>query len=122
VAGQIVGDHHVSRAQRGAEELPHVHEQGFSIHWAVKHHRRGQRIHTQPRNKRRRFPMPVRNAGDTTLADGSASITPRHVRAGASFVKKHQLGDVEFGLPFLPGEPRRLDVLALLLAGVQGFF
>lgn len=62
VAGQVGGDHEVSRLQRGAEKRPYIHKEGIAIDRAVKHHGRGQRIHAHPRDERRRFPMPVRDS------------------------------------------------------------
>lgn len=53
---------------------------------------------------------------------GGASTRTCHVGAGARFIKKHQLRDVERGLAVDPFTPRGVHVFAFLLAGVQCFF
>jgi hypothetical protein len=66
--------------------------------------------------------MAVRGRSDTALPPWSTPLAPRHAGGCPRFIDKHQLFEVHPGLRFTPCAPRRLHVLALLLAGVQGFF
>src|SRR5215475_16101652 len=66
--------------------------------------------------------MPTRHGGEATLAFWSAASGVGHSRRGAGYVEAYQLRDVKSGLAFLPLGSCGLHVLALLLAGVQGFF
>src|SRR5262245_54578132 len=66
--------------------------------------------------------MPTRHGGEATLAFWSAASGAGHSRRGAGCVEAYQLRDVKSGLAFLPLGSCGLHVVALLLAGVQGFF
>ena len=66
--------------------------------------------------------MPVWGRGDATLALGSAPTLPRHTGRGPCFINKYQLFYIHCGQRFNPCSSRLLDVVAFLLAGVQGFF
>jgi hypothetical protein len=66
--------------------------------------------------------MPMRHARTTTLAALGPPAQPRHFGGNSAFVEEDQAFRVEIDLAFKPGLARRRDVLALLLAGVRGFF
>jgi hypothetical protein len=53
---------------------------------------------------------------------GRAAPQPGHVGFGPGFIHKHQAPAVPIGLDRLPPLTPGLDVVALLLAGVQRFF
>jgi hypothetical protein len=76
----------------------------------------------QAGNKGRGLPIAEGRGSDAATAFGSPAIASRHVGRGPGFINKYQLFQVHRRLRFTPGAPRRLHVLALLLAGVQGFF
>ena len=72
--------------------------------------------------KGRGLPIAERCRSHASATLGGTSIVPRQVGRGPSFVNKYQLFEVHPRLRFTPGAARCLHVLALLLAGVQGFF
>jgi len=76
----------------------------------------------QAGNKGGSLPIAQRRRIDTSTALGGAAIVSRHVGRGPGFIDEYQLFDVHCLLRFTPGQPRRLHVLAFLLAGVQRFF
>ena len=76
----------------------------------------------QARDEGGGFPVSVRYMSNATLALWGTSACARHVGAGAGFIEKNQLGNIQCGLIFLPFTPQDLDVFARLFAGVQRFF
>ena len=73
-------------------------------------------------DKGRRLPIAEGRRSDASAALGGSAIASRHVGCSPGFIDKDQLFDVHRRLRFTPGAPGCLHVLALLLAGVQGFF
>ena len=69
-----------------------------------------------------RLPIAERCRINASTTLGCTSIVSRHVGRGPGFIDKDQPFDVHPWLRFTPGAARGLHVLALLLAGVQGFF
>ena len=59
---------------------------------------------------------------DASTTFGGAAIPSGHVGRGPGFINKHKPVQVHRRLRFSPSAACRLDVLAFLLAGVQGFF
>jgi hypothetical protein len=68
------------------------------------------------------LPIAERRRIDTSTALGGTAIASRHVGRSPGFINEYQLFDDHRRLRFTPCQPRRLHVLALLLAGVQRFF
>jgi len=122
VTAEIVEDHGVSRSERWAQELTHIRQKYLAVHGAIGHHRCGQTVAAQGAHKSRRLPMSVRRRVDTTLAAGGTPVASRHARRYPSFIDEYELFDFHRGQRLRPCFTRPLHVLALLLAGVQGFF
>lgn len=76
----------------------------------------------QAGDKGRRLPIAEGCRTDASSASGGTAMASRHVGRGPGFVYKYKFLDVHRRLRFTPCAPRRLHVLALLLAGVQRFF
>ena len=66
--------------------------------------------------------MPVRDRTDATLAPWRPPIAPHHVRRSPSFIDKYELVEIEQERVVTPRLVCLPHVVALLLAGVQGFF
>ena len=123
VAAQIVGDDDIAGLERGAQKVPHISQEYFSVHRAIDHQRSCQAILAQSGYERGGLPMPMRHGSDAALSSGRSPIAASHVGAGPSLIQEDQLrriqGRLKGGLPFMPC---LLHVGAILLAGVQGFF
>jgi len=76
----------------------------------------------QAGDKGRRLPIAEGGRTDASSASGGTAMASCHVGRCPGFVNKYELLDVHRRLSFTPCAPRRLHVLALLLAGVQRFF
>ena len=122
VTAEVIQDHLVSRLQCGAQELPDPSEKQFSVHRTVGHHRSGEAVVAQAGDEGGGVPMPLRGRPEASLTSRGAAIAPRQVGGRPRFIQKYELSQIQNGLPLDPGAPRRLHVLALLLAGVQRFF
>jgi hypothetical protein len=64
----------------------------------------------------------MRYRTDATLAPLRPPIAPHHVRRSPGFVNKYEFIEIEQERVVTPRPARLLHVVALLLAGVQGFF
>jgi len=122
VAAQVVEDDDIAAAKRGAQELLDPSQEQFSVHGAVDHHGRSQLMVAQAGDERRCFPIAEGRRIDASTTLGGTAMVSCHVGGGPGFIDKYKLLDVHRRLRFSPGAPRCLHVLALLLAGVQGFF
>ena len=100
----------------------HIGQDGRPVHRAVDHHRCGQTAEPEPRYEARRAPMAMGEAGEQPLAAAAPAMQARHLRVQPGLVDEDEALEVEVRLRLEPGEPRRPDVLALLLAGVAGRF
>jgi hypothetical protein len=76
----------------------------------------------QTGNKGGCLPIAERRRIDASTALGGTAVVSRHVGRSSGFIDEYQLIDVHRRLRFIPCQPCRLHVLALLLAGVQRFF
>ena len=122
VAAEVVQDHDVPGLQRGTQKLPHPGQEEFPIHRPVGDQRSRQLIVPQSGKKSGRLPIAIGGRCDAALPPGRAAIAPRHVGRGPGLIDEHELSCVHVRLHRVPGAPRHLHVLALLLAGVQSFF
>ena len=66
--------------------------------------------------------MPTRHPTDATLAPWRPPIAPHHVRRSPGFINKHEFIEIEQERVVTPRLACLPHVVALLLAGVQGFF
>ena len=66
--------------------------------------------------------MAVGDAGNQALAAPAAASQPCHLGVDAAFVEEHQSGGIKLALLLPPLRARLGHVLALLFAGVRGFF
>lgn len=71
--------------------------------------------------------MPVRNAGDHSLAFETAPPQARHLGVETGLIYEDEVADLlgvlaKPVLAFAPNRPSRLDIRAFLFAGVGGFF
>ena len=76
----------------------------------------------QSGNKGGCLPIAERRRIDASTALGGSAVASRHVGRSPGFIDEYQLFDLHRRLRFMPCQPRRLYVLALLFAGVQRFF
>jgi len=122
VAGQVVGNHDVPRAQRWAQELVKVSHKQRTIHRAVDHHGRGDLALPQASDEGAALVVPVRSAADTACATRRPAPKPCHGGGHRGFIQEHQLACLPGALIGQPLAARLLDVRSLLFAGVQRFF
>jgi hypothetical protein len=66
--------------------------------------------------------MTVGDRAHATLAPWRPPIAPNHVRRSPGLINKYELIEVEQERVVTPRPARLPHVVALLLAGVQGFF
>ncbi len=76
----------------------------------------------QAGDKGRRLPIAEWCRTDASSASGGTAVASRHIGRGPGLINEYKLLDVHRRLRFTPRAPRRLHVLAFLLAGVQRFF
>jgi len=122
VAGQIVGNDDVSRAERGAQELTHPGQEHLAVHGAIDDQRGCHAAVAQASNEGGGLPMSMRHRRHAALAAPSTAIAARHVRAGCRLIQEHQPLRRQAGLRGAPLLARLLHVGPILLAGVQRFF
>ena len=122
MAAEIVEDHGVPGLERGAEELLNPGQEQFPVHRRVDDHRGGQSLVAQGGDKGRGLPIAKGRRTHAAAALGGTAVAARQIGRGPGFIDEYQLCDVHRRLRFGPRLPRRLHVLAFLLAGVQGFF
>ena len=88
----------------------------------VDHHRGGNLVMAQCGDERRKFPVAVWCLSNQPLTFPRPPAQPGHVGGGAGLVDEYQASRINRGLLVSPFFARRLDVLAILLGGVQRFF
>jgi len=66
--------------------------------------------------------MPVRDRTEATLAPWRPPVAPHYVRRRPGFINKYELIEIEQERVVRPRLACLPHVVALLLAGVQGFF
>ena len=122
VAAEVVEEGDVSGLECGAEELLDPGQEQLPIHGPVDDHGSGQSMVAQASDKGRGLPIAKGRRSDASTALGGTAVAARHVGRGPGFIDKDQLFDIHRRLRFTPCASCGLHVLALLRAGVQGFF
>jgi hypothetical protein len=121
-AAKVVEHDNVSRQEGWAEEILDVGKEDFPVHRPIGEHRSSQPLVAQGGDKGRRLPMSEGRRSDAPPTFRSAPIAPCHVGRGPCFINEYEPFQIPARGGFSPREPCLLHVLALLLAGVQGFF
>jgi len=122
VRRQIIHDDHVAGLQRRYELLLHISHEHIAIHGAVDDRRRRQSRGAQGGDEGGSLPMTMWHRIDQPFADGTASITTRHVGAGPRFVDENDFFGIELGLLVLPRRAAFLNVGTVLFGGPKDFF
>jgi hypothetical protein len=122
VTAEIVHDDDIAGRERGREDLFDIGEEGLAIHRSVEDERRGEAAGTQPGDKGRCFPMPIRNRRDEPLATRSASALARHVGGCPGLIDKDQTIWIQACLVGAPNLPCGRNIRPLLLGGVKRLF
>jgi hypothetical protein len=122
VAGQIVHDDNVARAQGWGEDLLNVAAEDVTVHGAIEHVRGGDAGGAQAGHKGGGFPVTVGHRRQQAQAAGTPAKPPRHVGGRRGLVEEHQTFRVECGLAPDEGVAGLGHVRTLLLGGVQAFF
>src|SRR5262249_47434317 len=122
VIAKIVHDDDIAGRERGCEDLFDIGEEGLAIHCSVEGEWRGEAAGTQPGDKGRCFPMPIRNRCDESLATRSAAALTRHVGGCPGLIDKDQTIWIQARLVGAPNLPRGRNIRPLLLGGVKRLF
>ena len=100
----------------------HIGQEDVAIGRTIDHERGDQAGRAQPGDKSGRLPMAIGHAAENPFAPGATPARSGQIRRGCRLIDEDQSGWVKRGLAFPPRFARCLDVGALLLAGVNGFF
>ncbi len=119
---EVVEDDHVTRTQRGHQDLFDVGEKRRVIERSIEHGRRPQTVETQRRDHRVRLPMIAGRVIAKPGAAQTATVAPEQIRPDAALVEKHILAHVAKRLPDVPLAPGRRHIRPALLVGVHRFF
>jgi len=122
MGGEVVHDHHVSAAERRAQDLAKIGLKNLRIGRAFDGHAGGRAIPANRANHGGGMPMAVRSLAVDTLAAGRAAAQPRQIGLGPGLIQEDQLGRVEAGLPPPPRPARPGDVRTILFAGPERLF
>ena len=122
VAGEIVHDDDVARAQPGDQDLLDVGFEGAAVDRAVEHERRDHAARAQAGDESRRLPVAIRDGHAQPFAQRRpASRRAIAVEAQVSSMKTSRAG-IEIDLAIEPGLAAPHNVRALLLGRVRRLF
>ena len=119
VTGEIVHEHDITVAQGRGEKVLDIGQETRSVHRPVENTGRGDRIVTQGGNECRRHPMAVRYRCDEALTTRRASIEPRHIGLGPSFINEDKMLQVQIGLACTPFVAGLGDIRPILFGGAE---
>ena len=108
--------------QRRHQHLLDIGEEGWAIHGAIDHIRRGHTVDAQGGNQRQRLPVAVRHLRDQPLAQRSAAVEPGHLRRHRGLVDEDETRGLQRRLLGLQLLARGGDIRPILLGRVQDFF
>lgn len=120
--GEVIEHHDVAGAQRGDQDLLDIGAEGRIVDRSIEDRRRAQPFEPQRGDHRVRLPMAAGGVIVQPDAARTAAIPSQQVGRHTAFIEKHVLAHVAQRLPGLPLSPRRGDIRAALLVGVDGFF
>jgi hypothetical protein len=119
---QIVEDDDIAWPQGGYQDLLDIGAKTRFVDRAVKHGRRGHRIHAQGGNDGAGVPVTagrvITDAGPTR----TPTIAAQQIRGDATLIEEHVLPHIAEWLPGAPSATLRGDVGAPLFIRVNGFF
>ena len=122
MAGQIVHDDDVARAQGRGEDLLDIGPEDVTVHGAIEDIRGGDAGGAQAGHEGGGFPVTVGHRRQQAQASGTPAKPPGHVGRRRCLVEEHQALRVECGLAPDEGVAGLGHVRTLLLGGVQTFF
>ena len=122
VTAEIVENRDVSRPQDGYQALVHIGPKHLPVHGPVRDHRRDQLPLPQCPHESGSLPVTLGDRSDATLPPRCAPVTPCHVRCSPRFINKYEPIEIKQERVVTPRAACLPHVVALLLAGVQGFF
>ena len=111
-----------SGRQGRSEHLLDIDTEGGAIHRPVENPGGDQAIATQAADEDGGLPVAPERLADQPLTDRAASISARHLGAGAGFIDEHKSFGIKVRLHRFPALARLGDIGPLLLSGVQSFF
>ena len=120
VAGQIVQNDDVPRAQGRSEDLPNIGAEDVAVQGAVQHLGGGNAGGAQAGHQGGGFPVTMRHWGEQT--QGASAQSPGHVSCRRGLIEKHQALRIKGGLASNKGMAGFGHVRTLLLGSVQAFF
>src|SRR6516162_2631398 len=106
----------------GAQALPHIGHESWSIDRSVDDHRDHHLVMPQGSDECDRLPCSLRNMADQSLATRATSPETDHIDAGRSLIDKHQSRRIKKALLPDPAPPRSRHVCSVLLGCPQAFF
>ena len=122
MARQIVHEHNVAALQGGGEEVLHPGFEHLAVHRPVDGHGSGDLVMTQASYEGRHPPVAMGHLAHQPASFAAAPVAADHVGGHPGFIDEDQTAAIELRLVVPQFPPRRLNVRAVLFAGVQGFF
>ena len=122
MAGQIVHDDDIARAQGRGEDLFDIGAEDVAVHGAIEDIGGGDAGGAQTGDESGGFPVTVGHRGQQAQASGAPARAPGHVGCCRGLVEEHQALRIESGLAPDEGVAGLGHVRTLLLGGVQTFF
>ena len=122
VAGQIIHDDDIARAQGRSEDLPNIGAEDVAGQGTIEHVGGGDAGSAQASHQGGGFPVTMQHRGEQTQAAGAPAEPPGHVGCRRGLVEEHQALRIESGLAPDEGVASLGYVRTLLLGGVQTFF
>ena len=122
VGRKIVGDDHITRAQRRPQALLEVSQEGRAIHGTVQEPGSRDAVMAQCGNEGEGLPVSMRHLLEAALGAWRSSIELRHFGVQARLIEEDQPLRVPVWSLLPPRDPLLLHVRTLLLGGVRHFF
>jgi hypothetical protein len=103
--GEVVGNDHIARCERGDQDLFDIGEKTVAVHRAIDDARRGEPGDPQASDKGARLPARERRVIADAGAAWAAAVPTQQIRRDAGFIEKDEARRVprrRRGLPLLP--------------------
>ena len=119
---EVVHDDDVAWTQSGTEDGTNVGVEDLGVGRSVDRHASRAAIQPHRGNHGRRLPVPMRTAGEQTLATGRTAPQPGHIGLGRRLVDEDEPRRIQPALPADPPAPSPDDVGPALLSGTERLF
>ena len=122
MSAHVVHENNVTFPEGRRQHGNDIGKESSAIHGAVDYKGRGHAVDAERRNQRQRFPVPVRNLGDKSLANRRAAVVADHLGRNRRFVDEHETRGLQLRLLGFEFSARCGNIRSILLGGVQCFF